>query len=65
MTNVVVLSDYRAAKRRAAQGPQELAGAVLLGAGLIMVSIAWLEAMQAQSELFLVPWPGGIDDLPV
>jgi len=64
MTNVVKLSDYRAAKRRAAQGPQELAGAFLLGAGL-MVSIAWLEAMQAQSELFLVPWPGGVDDLPV
>ena len=64
MTNVVVLSDYRAAKRRAAQGPAVAVGELFVGAGL-MVSIAWLEAMQAQSELFLVPWPGGVDDLPV
>ena len=34
----------------------------LMNAGF-MTAFAWITACEDAAELFMVPWPGGIDDL--
>jgi len=64
VTNVVVLSDYRATKRRAAAGPAASVGELFVSA-CFTDAFSWIEAMGEAADLFLVPGPSGIDDLPV
>ncbi len=62
---IVVLSDYRTARRRqAAQRDAVASCETLMQAGFI-TAFAWLNAMDDLAKAVSVPWPGGIDDLGV
>jgi hypothetical protein len=65
MGELIVLAEHREAKRRrAAKRAAAVSCEVLVQTGFL-AAFAWLNAMEDAAELFLVPWPGGIDDLPI
>ena len=68
MGELIVLADYKVAKRlasrRAVKRAALASGEFFVGASFL-AALAWVNACEDAAELFMVPWPGGIDDLPV
>lgn len=60
---IIVLSDHRAAKARQAPKRAALRSGELYVGVTYLAALAWVSAMEDAAALFMVPWPGGIDDL--
>jgi hypothetical protein len=60
---IIVLSDHRAARARQAAKSASISSCEVLMQTGFLSAFAWLNAMDDAAKLWLVPWPGGIDDL--
>ncbi len=60
---IIVLSDHRAAKARQAANQAAVASCEVLMQTGFLSAFAWLNACEDAAALWMVPWPGGIDDL--